>query len=337
MSDPAVDFDVNTLSDYLAGVLPGQGPAKLEKIAGGLSNPTFFMDYGNEHYVLRKQPPGKLMPSAHAIDREFRVINALADSDVPVPAAPHYCTDKSVIGTPFYVMERLYGRVFHDNGLPDQTATERTEIFAAMNGTLAALHAVDVDAVGLSDYGKKGGFFERQIGRWGKQYQTSKIRDIDEIPQLGDWLKANIPAGDETTLAHGDYRLGNLIFHPTKAEVIGVLDWELSTLGHPMSDLGYNLMPWTMRESEYHGLAGRDLPALGIPDLRSYAAQYFDNRGLSDAYDPFFTAFAFFRLAVIFEGIVSRAAQGNQVSGSADDMKHLSRVWARHGLDLAGV
>ncbi len=187
------------------------------------------------------------------------------------------------------------------------------------------------------DYGKQGGFFTRQVARWTKQYEAGKTRDVPEIPKLGEWLAANLPADDETTIVHGDFRLGNLIFHPSKPEVIGVLDWELSTLGHPLSDLGYNLMPWTMLESEYHGLSGRDLSALGIPDLRSYAARYFEQRGLPDQYDPFYTAFAFFRLAVIFEGIVSRAAQGNQTSGSADDIAHLSRVWARHGLDLAGV
>jgi len=330
------ELDVNTLSDYLATVMPGTGQATLEKIPGGLSNPTYFLGFGGERYVLRKQPPGPLLPSAHAIDREFRVINALADTSVPVPAAPHYCEDASVIGTPFYVMERLEGRVLHDNGLPDLAPHERGAVFDAMNETLAALHGVDVDAVGLGGFGRKGGFFARQVARWSKQYETAKTREVDEIPRLADWLRAHLPEDDETTLVHGDYRLGNLIFHPSRPQVIGVLDWELSTLGHPLADLGYNLMPWTMRESEYHGLAGRDLPALGIPDMRAYAALYFCNRGLGDAYDPFYTAFAFFRLAVIFEGIVSRAAQGNQVSGSADDIQHLSRVWARHGLSLAG-
>ena len=337
MTDRDTGLDVAALSEYLTGVLPGSGDAVLEKIPGGLSNPTFFMDFGGCRYVLRKQPPGPLLPSAHAIDREFRVINALADTDVPVPAAPHYCDNADIIGSPFYVMERLEGRVFHDNGLPGMTPAERGEMFDVMNATLAALHSVDIDAVGLSDYGRHGGFFDRQINRWSKQYEAGKTREIEEIPQLGKWLQDNMPEDDTTTLVHGDYRLGNLIFHPTKPEVIGVLDWELSTLGHPLSDLGYNLMPWTMRESEYHGLAGRTLPALGIPELRDYAARYFSNRGLPDGYAPFYTAFAFFRLAVIFEGIVSRAAQGNQVSGSADDIAHLSRVWARHGLSLSGA
>lgn len=333
---PLTEFDAGRLGEYLNGHLPGSGEVDLEKIPGGMSNPTYFMTFGGVRYVLRKQPPGPLLPSAHAIDREFRVINALADTNVPVPAAPHYCADADVIGTPFYVMERLDGRVLHDNSLPGMNATERGAIFEQMNGTLAALHGVDIDAVGLADYGRHGGFFSRQIARWSKQYEAGKTREIDEVPQLANWLASHIPAGDETTLVHGDYRLGNLIFHPTRPEVIGVLDWELSTLGHPMADLGYNLMPWTMRMTEYHGLSGRSLAALGIPEMRDYAARYFTNRGLADSYDPFYTAFAFFRLAVIFEGIVSRAAQGNQVSGSADDIQHLSRVWARHGLSLTG-
>jgi len=336
MMQTHADFDVNILADYLGGVLGGQGALGLEKIPGGMSNPTYFLDFAGARYVLRKQPPGKLLPSAHAIDREFRVINALAGTDVPVPAAPHYCDDPSVIGTPFYLMERLEGRVFHDNSLPGFEPATRGAMFEAMNATLAALHSVDVDAVGLGDFGRRGDFFARQIARWSKQYETGKIRDVAEIPELAAWLTAHLPADDETTLVHGDFRLGNLIFHPTRPEVLGVLDWELSTLGHPLSDLGYNLMPWTMAPEEYDGLAGRDLAALGIPSLRDYAARYFARRGLPDGYDPFYTAFAFFRLAVIFEGIVSRAAQGNQVSGSADAVDHLSRVWARHGLALGG-
>lgn len=336
MGGTTTDFDVQRLNEYLAPHLGGGGVTLLEKIPGGMSNPTYFMDFGGARYVLRKQPPGKLLPSAHAIDREYRVIQALAGTDVPVPVAVHYCDDHDVIGTPFYIMERLEGRVFHDNSLPDQTPGERAAIFDAMNATLASLHLVDVDAVGLGDYGRRGGFIERQVARWSSQYEKSKTREIDEIPRLGAWLTENQPASDETTLVHGDFRLGNLIFHPDKPEVVGVLDWELSTLGHPLSDLGYNLMAWTMRPEEYAGLGGRDLKALGIPDMQAYASRYFERRGLKGRYDPFYTAFAFFRLAVIFEGIVSRAAQGNQVSGSSDHVAHMSRACAAHGLRLAG-
>jgi len=337
VSASADSFEKDRLAEYLSGVLPGRGPINLDKIPGGMSNPTYFMDFGGARYVLRKKPSGKLLPSAHAIDREFRVISALAVSDVPVPVAEHYCDDADVIGTPFYVMERLEGRVFHDNGLPGLTTSERGAMFDAMNATLAALHRVDIKAAGLSDFGRHGGYFDRQIVRWSGQYEKGRVREVPEIPRLADWLAAHIPPGDETTLVHGDFRLGNLIFHPERPEVVGVLDWELSTLGHPLSDIGYNLMAWTMSQDEYEGLAGRDLEALGIPDARSYAARYFARRGLPENHDPFYTAFAFFRLAVIFDGIVSRAAQGNQVSGSADSVAHMSQICARHGLDLAGV
>ncbi len=330
-------FALGRLSEYLQGALPGHGEAAVEQIPGGLSNPTYFLDFGGARYVLRKQPPGDLLPSAHAIDREFKVISALKDTDIPVPDAPHYCDDAEIIGTPFYVMERLDGRVFHDNGLPEVSPSQRSEMFDAMNATLAALHEVDIDKVGLRDFGKTGGYFARQISRWLSQYEKGKTREIDEIPELAKWLQSNIPDGDETTIVHGDYRLGNLIFHPNKSEIIGVLDWELSTLGHPLSDLGYNLMPWTMLKSEYHGLADRDLASLGIPDRTSYYARYFKRRGLDDQYSPFFTAFAFFRLAIIFEGIVSRSAQGNQVSGDASNLSHFSRTFSRHGLTLVGA
>ena len=335
MTVKTLGFETGPLADYLASVLPGHGPVELDLIAGGFSNPTFFLSFGGARYVLRKQPPGPLAPSAHAIDREFRVITALKDTPVPVPTAPHYCADTSLVGTPFYIMERIEGRVFHDNALPGVAPRDRGAMFEAMNATLAALHSVDIDAVGLDDYGRRGGFFARQIARWSKQYDQAKTREIDEIPHLAAWLTEHLPEDSETTLVHGDYRLGNLILHPTRPEVAGVLDWELSTLGHPLSDLGYNLMPWTMRPDQQKGLNGLDLDALGIPALRDYAALYFRNRGLPDGYDPFHTAFAFFRLAVIFEGIVSRAARGNQVSGSASDVAHLSRAFAQHGLSLA--
>jgi len=335
MTATPLGFDTGRLADHLETALPGTGPVTLEPISGGFSNPSFFMDFGGERYVLRKQPPGELLPSAHAIDREFRVLSALQGTAVPVPAALHYCADAGVIGTPFYVMERLDGRVFHDNALPGLPPRQRAAMFEAMNATLAALHQLDLDALGLRDFGRTGGFFARQIARWTRQYEAAKTRDIDEIPELAGWLAAHLPEDDETTLVHGDYRLGNLIFHPSRPEILGVLDWELSTLGHPLSDLGYNLMPWTMRPSEQAGLAGLDLAQLGIPAMRAYAARYFAHRGLPDGYHPFYTAFAFFRLAVIFEGIVSRAAQGISVPGAAD-VAHLGRVWARHGLTLAG-
>lgn len=334
---PALPFDADRLAEYLTGVLPGQGPAVLSPVSGGLSNPTYFLEFGGESYVLRKKPAGPLLPSAHAIDREYRVISALAATPVPVPATLHYCTETEVIGTEFYIMERLQGRVFHDNALPGVDPTERGAIFEAMAQVLADLHAVDIDAVGLSDFGKQGGFIARQIKRWSRQYEDGKFRDVPEIPRLAAWLTANLPATDTTTLIHGDYRLGNLILHPSKPQVIGVLDWELATLGDPMSDIGYTLMAWEMDQSEYHGLGGLDLAALGIPTRDSFAARYIAARDLTGPVDPYYIAFAFFRLAVIFEGVVARALQGSRDPAEAEALSHYSGVFARHGLRLAGA
>lgn len=336
----AAPFNLDTLEAYLRRVLSlasGENDIVLEQIIGGLSNPTFFLTLAGQRYVLRKQPAGKLLPSAHAIDREYRVMSALAKTDVPVPEMIHYCTDPKVIGTPFYLMEALEGRVFHDNALPELSPTERRDVFAAMNKTLAALHDVNLTEVGLTDFGRMGGFVARQVVRWRGQYEKGKTREIPEIPQLGQWLADNLPEVETTTIAHGDFRLGNLMFHPTEPTVIGVLDWELATLGEPLSDLGYNLMTWIMDQSEHHGLGGHDLAALGIPDLHEYVSQYFANRGLKGTFDPYYTAFAFFRLAVIFEGIISRTKQGNQVASKSQDLDKYSRIFARHGLVLAGV
>lgn len=332
-------FDMQALERYLCQALQlGKLTTDmvLEPIIGGLSNPTFFLTLAGKRYVLRKQPAGKLLPSAHAIDREYRVMGALVNTDVPVPQMIHYCTDNTVIGTPFYLMEALEGRIFHDNSLPGISPVERAEIFAAMNQTLAALHKVDPAAIGLDDFGRAGGFIARQVVRWRGQYEKGKTRDIPEIPRLGEWLAENLPDHETTTIAHGDFRLGNLMFHPTEPRVIGVLDWELATLGDPLSDLGYNLMPWIMDQSENHGLGGLDLPTLGIPNLDAYVRQYFTNLGIKGTFQPYYTAFAFFRLSVIFEGIISRTKQGNQVASDAQDLEKYSRIFARHGLVLAG-
>ncbi|PHR61746.1 MAG: phosphotransferase family protein [Robiginitomaculum sp.] len=339
-AEQAEPFDLRGLEAYLRRVLElssAESNMVLEPIIGGLSNPTYFLTIAGQRYVLRKQPPGNLLPSAHAIDREYRVMNALAATDVPVPKMVHYCADAMVIGTPFYLMEALDGRVFHDNALPGLSPDQRRDVYVAMNQTLAALHNVDPVAVGLSDFGRQGGFIARQVVRWRGQYEKGKTRDIPEIPQLGDWLADNLPQNETTTIAHGDFRLGNLMFHPTQAKVIGVLDWELATLGEPLSDLGYNLMTWIMDKSEHHGLGGHDLAALGIPDLHAYVSQYFADRGLTGKFEPYYTAFAFFRLAVIFEGITSRGKQGNQVASKSQDLDKYSRIFARHGLVLAGV
>ena len=340
MAVPAApEFDLDELGTYLAGHLEGiGGAARLERIGGGYSNPTFFLRHeAGGDFVIRKQPPGPLLPSAHAIDREFRVISALAGSAVPVPKALHYCTDASVIGTPFYVMERLDGRVFHDNALPGLTPADRSAIFDSMNATLAALHDVDPDVAGLGDYGRKGGFVERQISRWNRQYEQGKTRTLPEFERLARWLSVNCPRGEEPcTIVHGDYRLGNLMIHPTEPRVIAVLDWELSTLGHPLTDLGYNLMAWIMDRSEHEGLGGHDLDSLGIPRMEAYAQAYMARRGQDGPLDPFFIALAFFRLAAIFEGVVSRAVLAGKPDEEIDAVRRYGPIFARHGLTIAG-
>lgn len=332
-------FDTERLTRYLRQFVDcgdAHSDARMSRIGGGFSNPTWFLNYSEQaDYVLRKKPEGPLLPSAHAIDREFRVMQALADSGVPVPKMLHYCADDSVIGTPFYIMERVEGRVLHDNCLPDFSPAERGEYYAAMNRTLARLHQVDFNRVGLGDYGKVGGFIERQIRRWSAQYEQSRSGDVVEIEQLGRWLAANQPRNDdETTIVHGDFRLGNLMFHPHKPEVVAVLDWELSTLGHPLSDLGYNLMVWKMRSDEFHGIADQDFGQCGIPGLATYIADYYRARGLSGDFNPFYLAFSFFRLAVIFDGVLSRGG-GDPAAHPGVDISQLNRVFARIGLQVA--
>lgn len=336
---PPLGFDARSLRDHLARVLPEtSGEMHLERISGGQSNPTFFVKFsGGGDFVLRKQPPGPLLPSAHAIDREYKVMTALAETDVPVPRMLHFCEDKGVIGTPFYVMARLYGRVFHDSAVPGIASDERRAVYDAMNETLARLHLVDWRAVGLGDYGKPGNYFARQVARWSRQYQASKTRNIGEIERLASWLPDHIPPGDDTAIAHGDYRLGNLMFHPTEPRVIAVLDWELSTLGHPLADLGYNCMIWHAAPSEFGGIAGLDLPALGIPEMEEYAATYCRRTGRPDGLQPFHLAFALFRFAVILEGIAGRAAQGNAAADDAKDVGRLSVAYAARGCSVVGI
>lgn len=307
----------------------------VSQVAGGFSNPTYFLKYSDQaDYVLRKKPSGNLLPSAHAIDREYRVMQALQNSSVPVPRMLHYCEDDSLIGTPFYVMERVEGRVLHDNALPEFSPTERAAYYAAMNETLAKLHSVDFEAEGLSGFGKVGGFIERQIRRWSSQYEKSRTTEIAEITRLGRWLADNIPERNETTIVHGDYRLGNLMFHPDRPEVVAVLDWELSTLGDPLSDLGYNLMIWKMRADEFHGIADQDFSQCGIPLMEDYITDYFHHRGQPNDFNPFYLAFSFFRLAVIFDGILQRG-DGNPNAHPGVDITQLNRVFAQIGLQVA--
>jgi aminoglycoside phosphotransferase (APT) family kinase protein len=295
------------------------GPVEVRKFRGGQSNPTYWLGTAERQYVLRKKPPGKLLPSAHAVEREHRVMTALRGADVPVANTHGLCEDPSVIGTPFFVMDYLPGRIFWNVQLPDQPPEERRAIYAEAIRVLAALHRVDVDAVGLSDYGKRGGYVARQVARWSKQYEASKTRDIASMDALVAYLPLNVPNGDETTLVHGDYRLDNLIFHPTEPRILSVIDWELSTLGHPLSDLAYVCMLYDVALPRVGGLLGVDFEATGIPTEADFVARYSEAAGRSEAPAdwPFYKAFGLFRLAAIAQGVFARSEQGNASSDDA--------------------
>ena len=318
----AQDLDLARLEPWLREQIPSLDAAlSVEKFAGGQSNPTFKLSAGDTHYVLRRKPPGELLASAHAVDRESRVLDALRDTNVPVPNAIGLCTDDSVIGSMFYVMEHLEGRIFWDPAVPEVNNEERTAIYDEMNRVLAALHRVNVDTVGLTDYGKPGNYYARQIGRWTKQYRASETEVVAEMEALIDWLPNHIPEGDETVaLVHGDYRLDNMIFHPREPRVIGILDWELSTIGDPLADLAYQLMAWRFpREGGISGLEGLDRSSLGLPSDEDYIAAYCHRTG-RDGIDnwPFYMAFCFFRIAAILQGIKKRAQIGTASSAEAD-------------------
>ena len=318
---PQHAFDVGALAAWMKQHVDGfSGTLEVEQFKGGQSNPTFMLHAGGRKYVMRRKPPGKLLPSAHAVDREYKVISALAATDVPVARAYALCEDDAVIGTMFYIMDCVEGRVMWDPTLPDMTPAERGAIFAEMNRVIAALHSVDYATVGLADYGKPGAYLERQVARWSKQYKASETEVIPAMDNLIAWLPAHIPPGDETRIVHGDYRLDNTIFHPTEPRILAVLDWELSTLGHPLADFAYHCMTWRMAPSEFRGLRGADLAALGIPDEQAYVAAYCKRTGrkaiAADEWE-YYMVFNMFRLAGILQGIMARAVQGNASSAAA--------------------
>ncbi|MDM0086495.1 MULTISPECIES: phosphotransferase family protein [unclassified Variovorax] len=329
------EFDAERLASHLRAQIPGlSGPMRLARIGGGQSNPTFFVDFDNRALVLRKQPPGELLPSAHAVDREYRVLRALAGTDVPVPNAVLYCEDRSVVGTPFYVMDKLEGRVFPHYTLPELRPAERRAYYFAMAETLARLHAVDWAAAGLGDYGRPGNFFQRQVTRWTRQWEASRTREDANIDRLIAWLPANIPAGDHTTIAHGDFRFGNLMFHPTEPRVIAVLDWELSTLGHPLADVAYSCMAWHTGADEFEGIRDVDLAAEGIPTQAEYAAHYRQAGGHAEPVTNFHLAFSLFRFAVILEGIAARARSGIAAASDAQQVGAQAAGFARRAAAL---
>ncbi|MGX5735222.1 phosphotransferase family protein [Bosea thiooxidans] len=330
-----MSIDAARLDAFLRGALPGlEGPLRLEPIVGGQSNPTFFVTYDNRRLVLRKQPPGELLPSAHAIDREYRVISALRETGVPVPPALRYCDDRAVVGTPFYVMERVEGRVFHDCTLPGVAPAERRAMYEAMARTLAALHNVDFSAIGLGDYGRSGNYFARQVSRWSRQWAEVRTRDDAHIERLIAWLPAHLPAEEITSIVHGDYRVGNLMFHPTEPRVVALLDWELSTLGHPLADLAHSAMAWLSAPDEYGGIRGLDLDALGIPNLETYLAAYDGVARHGARLETFHMVFALFRWSMIFEGIAARAKAGTANDANAADTGRLAAAFAKRAVDL---
>jgi aminoglycoside phosphotransferase (APT) family kinase protein len=307
----------------------------LRQMRGGQSNPTFLLRTDRDELILRKQPPGELLPSAHAVDREFRVISALSRTDVPVPKPVLFCADRDVIGTPFYLMERVKGRIFWSPTLPEVPREERRAIYLGMNEALARLHLADWQALGLADYGKPGNYFARQIGRWTKQWRNSKTRENPSIDRLAEWLPEHIPPGDETSICHGDFRLDNMIFHPTEPRVLAIIDWELGTLGHPLADLAYNCIPYVAPPEIYKGLMGLDLRELGIPDQDEYVRTYCRRTGRTDCLTPFHFAFSFFRLAVILEGVLARAKAGNASSADAEATGSRGIALADRGWELA--
>jgi aminoglycoside phosphotransferase (APT) family kinase protein len=322
MANDVMQLDPAVLTPYLEANIEGfTGPIEIEKFAGGQSNPTYKLISPSGLYVLRRQPPGKLLKSAHAVDREFRVLRALAESPVPVARALHLCEDRGVIGSMFYVMEYCDGRIFWDAALPDLEKSERAAVYEEMIRILADLHKVNYEAVGLGDYGKPGNYFERQYERWTSQYRASELRRIDHMETLIGWLGQHLPADDgRVALVHGDYRLDNMIFRHDAPRAIAVLDWELSTLGHPYADVGYLCMQLRMPEGigNMSGLRGKDLDALGIPDEATYVARYCEHAGV-DRIDniSFYVAFSFFRLAAIVQGVAKRAVDGNASNENA--------------------
>ncbi|MEC8426831.1 MAG: phosphotransferase [Pseudomonadota bacterium] len=335
---PGFDFDTDKLAAYLEQQIEDfQGPLSATKFAGGQSNPTFLIDAQSGKYVLRRKPPGELLKSAHAVDREFKVMSALANTDVPVARAYHLCDDDSVIGSMFYLMEYIDGRVMWDPALPENTSEDRTVIYSEMNRVLAALHSVDIEAVGLSDYGRPGNYFERQIGRWSKQYRASETEVIADMETLMQWLPDNMPADDgKVALAHGDFRLDNMMFHPTEPKVLALVDWELSTLGHPYADLAYQCMQLRMdHEAVMSGLGGVARKILGIPTEEEYVAQYCERMGIDSIPNwNFYLAFSFFRFAPILQGVKKRALDGNASSDKAMQMGELVKPLARMAVEL---
>jgi aminoglycoside phosphotransferase (APT) family kinase protein len=335
--DGDVDFDVGRLDEYLKNWLGGAAPTRVARTQGGMSNPTYFVSRGDWRGVLRKQPNNVLMPSAHAVDREYRVLTALRDTDVPTPEPYRYCDDRQVLGTPFYLMEWLEGRVFHEFSTPGLRPAERAELFESMCATLAAIHKLDFRALGLGDFGKPGNYFKRQLGRWSglwSQYRRGPD-DNPDLDRIVSWLAERAPESETLALCHGDFRIANVMFHKTEPRAIGVLDWELSTLGHPLVDLAFNSQAWRMAPDENGGLLGLPLHELGVPSERDYLERYYALSGAKERLTRFHQVFAMFRGAVGSAGVAVRGELGNGVLPDAARVgRHLARAYAARGVAL---
>ena len=328
-------FDAGRLAQFLRGKIDDwRGELAIEQFKGGQSNPTYRITAGDKRYALRRKPPGKLLPSAHAVEREYKVIRALHGVGFPVAKSYVLCEDESVIGTAFYVMDCVEGRVLWDQALPGMTREARGAIWDELNRVIALLHRVDYKAVGLEDFGKAGDYIARQVSRWSKQYRASELERIDEMDRLIEWLPANIPAGDETSVVHGDYRLDNAIFHPSEPRILAVLDWELSTLGHPLADFAYHCMSSHIAPGKFRGIAGLDLEALGIPTERQYVERYCrrtGRKGIDPSTWDYYMAYNLFRIAAITQGIAKRVVDGTAASEYAREAGSRTRPLAELG------
>ena len=331
------DLALDRIERFLSEQVPGfRGPLTAERFAGGQSNPTYRLRSGSGDYVLRRKPPGPLLPSAHAVDREFRVMQALAATPVPVPQVFALCEDDAVIGSAFFVMEHLDGRIFWDQRLPDIPPDERRVMFLSMNQVIADLHSVDYAALGLGDFGRPGNYMGRQIARWSRQYGASETVKQPAMDALIDWLPAHLPPEGTASIVHGDYRMDNLVFHKTEPRVIGVLDWELSTIGDPLADFAYHAMSWRIDPNLYRGLAGVDVAALGIPDEAEYVAAYCRRTGRTAIPGwEFYLVYNLFRFAAICQGIAKRAIDGTAASSEAEAIGSLAQPFGKQAWALA--
>jgi aminoglycoside phosphotransferase (APT) family kinase protein len=337
---PGSPIDRARLSRYLRQTLPDcEGELTIERFRGGQSNPTMVLSFdGARRLVLRKKPDGKLLPSAHAVDREFRVISALHDSDVPVPAARLLCDDDSIVGTMFYVMDYIEGRSFWEPRLPDLDPHERAAIYAEAGRVIAALHGIDHETAGLNDFGRPDDYLVRQLARWSKQYRASETETIEAMDRLIEWLPLNLPRQRRAALIHGDYRLDNMIFHPTEPRILAVVDWELSTVGDPMADFAYHMLTWHFPRRPFRGLSDVDLPAFGIPDERAYRDDYLLTTGQQEVGEAewyAYLAFCLFRVAAIRQGVMKRFVEGNAANPHAEEAGRLARPVAELGWHYA--